>query len=69
MDSSPTETGLRRELNIWQAIGISVALMAPSMAANINPQGTAGHGRPRRAAGLRAGHRWACCWWRTPSCG
>lgn len=33
---------LRRELNIWEAIGISVALMAPSMAANINPQGTAG---------------------------
>src|SRR3954464_10944895 len=34
--------GLRRGLNIWEAIGISVALMAPSMAANINPQGTAG---------------------------
>jgi amino acid transporter len=32
---------LRRELNIWEAIGLSVALMAPSMAANINPQGTA----------------------------
>ncbi|HEX9043784.1 MAG TPA: APC family permease [Candidatus Limnocylindrales bacterium] len=31
---------LRRELNIWEAIGISLALMAPSMAANINPQGT-----------------------------
>jgi amino acid transporter len=27
---------------VWQAVGISVALMAPSMAANINPQGTAG---------------------------
>jgi amino acid transporter len=36
------ETGLRRGLSIWQAVGISVALMAPSMAANINPQGTAG---------------------------
>jgi amino acid transporter len=35
-------TGLRRGLTIWQAVGISVALMAPSMAANINPQGTAG---------------------------
>ena len=35
-------TGLRRNLSVWQAIGISVALMAPSMAANINPQGTAG---------------------------
>ena len=33
---------LRRELSIWEAIGISLALMAPSMAANINPQGTAG---------------------------
>jgi amino acid transporter len=33
--------GLRRGLSVWQAIGISVALMAPSMAANINPQGTA----------------------------
>jgi amino acid transporter len=32
---------LRRELNIWEAVGISIALMAPSMAANINPQGTA----------------------------
>ena len=33
---------LARELNIWEAIGISVALMAPSMAANINPQGVVG---------------------------
>jgi amino acid transporter len=32
---------LRRELSVWEAIGISLALMAPSMAANINPQGTA----------------------------
>jgi amino acid transporter len=37
--SSPT---LRRELNIWEAIGLSIALMAPSMAANINPQGMVG---------------------------
>src|SRR3954453_20566885 len=34
--------GLRRTLSVWQAVGLSVALMAPSMAANINPQGTAG---------------------------
>ena len=34
--------GLRRELRLWEAVGISLALMAPSMAANINPQGTAG---------------------------
>jgi amino acid transporter len=33
---------LRPSLSVWQAVGISVALMAPSMAANINPQGTAG---------------------------
>jgi amino acid transporter len=32
---------LHRNLSIWEAIGISLALMAPSMAANINPQGTA----------------------------
>ena len=36
-----TPVKLRRELSIWEAIGISLALMAPSMAANINPQGTA----------------------------
>jgi amino acid transporter len=36
------ENGLRPSLSVWQAVGISVALMAPSMAANINPQGTAG---------------------------
>jgi amino acid transporter len=41
--AQPGETRrLRRELSLWEAIGISVALMAPSMAANINPQGTAG---------------------------
>jgi amino acid transporter len=33
--------GLRRNLTVWQAVGLSVALMAPSMAANINPQFTA----------------------------
>ncbi len=30
--------GLRRTLSVWQAVGLSVALMAPSMAVNINPQ-------------------------------
>ena len=40
--STQGRTGLRRSLSVWQAVGISVALMAPSMAANINPQGTAG---------------------------
>ncbi|MBC7760894.1 MAG: APC family permease [Candidatus Saccharibacteria bacterium] len=44
----PTESGganepkkLRRNLNVWEAIGVSIALMAPAMAANINPQGGA----------------------------
>ncbi len=42
-ESQPsTRPGLRRGLSVWAAVGISVALMAPSMAANINPQGTAG---------------------------
>lgn len=36
-----TKPGLRRGLSVWQAVGISVALMAPSMAININPQATA----------------------------
>jgi len=39
MPNQPQPTaGLRRTLNVWQAVGLSVALMAPSMAANINPQ-------------------------------
>src|SRR6201995_3778048 len=37
-----TGGGLRRSLSVWQAIGLSIALMAPSMAANINPQASAG---------------------------
>ena len=28
---------LKRSLSVWQAVGLSMALMAPSMAANINP--------------------------------
>jgi len=40
-ESTPSPL-LRRELHLWEAVGISLALMAPSMAANINPQGTAG---------------------------
>jgi amino acid transporter len=49
-------TGLRRNLSVWQAVGISVALMAPSMAANINPQGSAGLvGRATPLAFLLAG--------------
>ncbi|HMZ12886.1 MAG TPA: FGGY-family carbohydrate kinase, partial [Mycobacterium sp.] len=34
-------TELRATLSVWSAVGVSVALMAPSMAININPQGTA----------------------------
>jgi amino acid transporter len=42
--SEPAGAGplkLHRNLSVWEAIGISLALMAPSMAASINPQGTA----------------------------
>jgi|tagenome__1003787_1003787.scaffolds.fasta_scaffold20988679_4 amino acid transporter len=40
-EDAPKRTGLRGgSLSIWEAVGISIALMAPSMAANINPQGT-----------------------------
>jgi len=42
---SATKPGLKRSLSVWQAVGLSLALMAPSMAANINPQGAAGAGR------------------------
>jgi amino acid transporter len=42
MEPSPSGTpGLKRSLSVWAAVGLSVALMAPSMAANINPQGSA----------------------------
>src|SRR5205085_4730001 len=42
MEASPSSTpGLKRSLSVWAAVGLSVALMAPSMAANINPQGSA----------------------------
>jgi amino acid transporter len=44
MDATPSSTpGLKRSLSVWAAVGLSVALMAPSMAANINPQGSAQH--------------------------
>ena len=59
-ESETKQLKLRRNLSIWEAIGISLALMAPSMAASINPQGTAQTvGRPS----------WACCWWRIRSSG
>jgi amino acid transporter len=42
-DGSPVKGAhFRRGLNVWEAVGISVALMAPSAAVNINPQATAG---------------------------
>jgi amino acid transporter len=43
-DYSPPAHGahLRRELNVWEAVGVSVALMAPSAAVNLNPQAAAG---------------------------
>ena len=41
--ATPRSRGLRGgSLSMWEAVGISIALMAPSMAANINPQGTVG---------------------------
>jgi amino acid transporter len=36
--STESRPGLTRTLSVWQAVGVSVGLMAPSMAANINPQ-------------------------------
>ena len=50
---------MRRELNVWEAIGISVALMAPSFAINANPQGMVG----ASAARCRSGS----CWRRSAS--
>ena len=43
--TTAVEPGLKRSLSVWQAVGLSLALMAPSMAANINPQGAIGAGR------------------------
>lgn len=46
MSATPTvtnnSTGLRRNLSVWAALGLSLALLGPSMAANINPQAPAG---------------------------
>jgi amino acid transporter len=39
--SPPGAPGLKPSLSVWAAVGLSVALMAPSMAANINPQASA----------------------------
>jgi amino acid transporter len=42
MQETPlTAPGLKRNLSVWAPVGLSVALMAPSMAANINPQASA----------------------------
>jgi amino acid transporter len=43
--SAKAGPGLKRSLSVWSAVGLSLALMAPSMAANINPQGAIGAGR------------------------
>jgi amino acid transporter len=43
--TSAAGPGLKRSLTVWAAVGLSLALMAPSMAANINPQGASGAGR------------------------
>ena len=49
--TSAAGPGLKRSLSVWSAVGLSLALMAPSMAANINPQGASG-GRAGGAAGV-----------------
>jgi amino acid transporter len=41
-ETKTDQVKLHRNLSVWEAIAISLALMAPSMAASINPQGTAG---------------------------
>ena len=41
--------GLKRCLSVWQAVSLSLALTAPPVAANINPQGAIG---ARRAVPL-----------------
>src|ERR1700759_5742995 len=41
MPGASSGAGLRRSLSVWQGIGLSIALLAPSMAANINPQASA----------------------------
>ena len=41
LDTTTPRPGLTRTLSVWQAVGVSVGLMAPSMAANINPQASA----------------------------
>ena len=43
--TSAAGPGLKRSLTVWAAVGLSLALTAPSMAANINPQGASGAGR------------------------
>ena len=52
--------GLKRSLSVWQAVGLSLALMAPSMAANINPQGAA-RGAGGRCRWRSSSRRSACC--------
>jgi amino acid transporter len=42
---APRKPGLKRSLSVWQAVGLSMAAMAPSKGANINPQGAIGAGR------------------------
>src|SRR5262245_49360145 len=44
MDASPSSPpGLKRSLSVWAAVGLSGALMAPSVAASISTQGSALH--------------------------
>jgi hypothetical protein len=56
--TSAAGPGLKRSLTVWAAVGLSLALMAPSMAANINPQGASGAGRAVPLAFLIVGGAW-----------
>ena len=62
MEASPSSTpGLKRSLSVWAAVGLSVALMAPSMAANINPQQTASAADRAVPLALVLFSFWGCC--------
>ncbi|MCW5253591.1 MULTISPECIES: APC family permease [unclassified Streptomyces] len=43
MSESSSSSPLRRDLSVWGALGLSVAVLGPSMAVNINPQAPAAH--------------------------
>jgi hypothetical protein len=61
-------TGLRRELRFWEAIALSIAIMAPTAAMALNgtaPAALIGRGRPLAFIGWWLGSGWRSGW---PSC-